>query len=241
MDRNILALSGAVLVATIVLAATVPATPATGTSLARQIGERPSFVVNLHEDGSAQMAATVTFDLDTATGAAAFAKFKHNETAREHLRQTFRARMRAAAANGTNATGREMTVERVSIDLWTAGSGTVGVIVLSAQWTGLAAVGNGSLVVTEPFASGFQPDRPFVLTWPGGYALHSATPEPDSTTRTSATWPADSTLEGFEVRLVESDATPQDGGGSPLPVPGFGLPGGLLAVLVAALIGRHRL
>lgn len=226
--------TGVLFLAALVLAATV--IPATASTRARQVGTQPSFVVTLSEDGSAEMAATVTFALDTAPGAAAFSKFSNNETARENLRTSFLDRMRAAAANGTNATGREMTVLGASIDSRTAGGGSVGVIVLSARWTGLAAVGNGSLLVTEPFATAFQPERTFVVRWPDGYTVDTAAPPPDETSETSATWERDTQLNGFELRVVESPAGGTDGGIPALPVAGFGVGGVIVALLVALLV-----
>lgn len=232
MVRDLAVRWGVLLLAALVLAAAV--TGGTGTTRASQVGDRPSFVVTLAEDGSAEMAATVTFDLDTATGGAAFGTFENNRTARERLRQTFLDRMRDAAENGTNETGREMTVEGATIDIWTAGGKSVGVIVLSARWTGLAAVGNGTLVVTQPFATAFQPERTFVVTWPDGYRLDTATPSPAETSTTSATWERDTDLTGFEMRVVESPSEETNGGIPDVPVPGFGLLGTLVALLVVA-------
>lgn len=232
MVRDLVVRSGVLLLAALVLAAAV--TGGTGTTRADQVGDRPSFVVTLAEDGSAEMAATITFDLNTATGGAAFGTFENNKTARENLRQTFLDRMRDAADNGTNATGREMTVEGATIDIWTAGGNSVGVIVLSAQWTGLAAVENGTLVVTQPFATAFQPERTFVVTWPEGYRLHTATPSPAETSETSATWERDTDLKGFELRVVESPSEESSGDIPDVPVPGFGLVGTLVALLVVA-------
>lgn len=222
--------------AALLLAATV--TGVAGSTRAGQVGTQPSFVVTLSEDGSAKMTATVTFSLDTATGAAAFSKFRNNETARENLRKAFLDQMRAAAANGTNATGREMTVEGASIDIRTAGSESVGVIVLSARWTGLAAVENGSLVVTEPFANAFQPERTFVVRWPDGYRLDAATPTPDDTSETSATWQKGTDLEGFDLRVVESRSGGRDGDNPVLPVSGFGVGGPIVALIVGLLVAQ---
>lgn len=227
--------TGVLFLAVLLLAATL--TGATAMTSARQVGTQPSFVVTLREDGSATMATTVTFSLETTTGAAAFSTFSSNESARENLRRSFLDRMRAAAANGTNATGRGMTVQGASIDIRTAGGGSVGVIVLSARWTGLAAVENGSLVVTEPFTTAFQPERTFVVKWPDGYGVDTATPPPDETSETSATWQRDTQLKGFELRLVESPSGGTDGGIPAVPVPGFGVASVFVALLVALPIG----
>jgi len=110
------------------------------------------------------------------------------------------------------------------------------------------AVDGDRLTVTEPFASGFEPDRPFTLTAPEGYGIASAAPDPSSSDEASATWEADTELEDFEV-VVDRTNTDDDGAdaddGSPDEgdtddSPGFGVLAGSLALLAAALLAIRR-
>lgn len=228
--RTVAVSAGALLVAALVLASTPLASVG-----AAQVGQQPSFVVSVQPDGSAEMAATVTFDLGTATGTVAYQTIRDNRTVRQNLLASFRRRMHSAAANATNATGREMTVEDTTIDLRTTSGGSVGVIILSATWSGLAAVRDGKLVVNEPFGTAYEPERTFVVNWPDGYGIERVTPAPDESGDTSATWYRDRDLTGFELVLSKSAAGRGDGS-----LPGVGLPGldtvTALGALLAALI-----
>jgi len=91
--------------------------------------------------------------------------------------------------------------------------------------------------VSEPFASEFRPDRPFVLVAPDGYALADATVSADATSTTSggsstAEWTAGTDLSGFSATLAPSDATDGVTDGS-LPTP----LAPTLALIAAGLLG----
>lgn len=228
----------ALLVAVTIVVATAPAMAG-----AHANDAEPSFVVTVDADGSAEIDLTLTYDLTTDSEQEAFERLQNNQTARDAMRTRFRNRMEAVADDAENATGRTMAIQGASIDLSTTHGGATGVVVLSVTWTGLAAVEDGQLVVTEPFASGFEPDRTFVVKWPGAYELAEATPEPDTTTQGSATWEAGTDLQGFELTLARTTPTatetgtesPADGG-----APGFGT-GIALVALVGALLGAFLL
>ena len=123
-----------------------------------------------------------------------------------------------------------------------------GLVERGVAWSNLAAVDGDRLTVTEPFASGFEPDRPFTLTAPEGYGIASAAPDPSSSDEASATWEADTELEDFEV-VVDRTNTDDDGAdaddGSPDEgdtddSPGFGVVAGSLALLAAALLAARK-
>jgi len=132
-----------------------------------------------------------------------------------------------------------------------------GDVTLSATWNGLAAVEDDTLVVTEPFASGFEPDRRFYLVGPDGYELESATPDPDERGDGYLAWEAGSDLDGFEVVASAVDGGSEDGitngsddegddgsgDGTATPDengPGFGPLVALLALVAAAVIAGNR-
>ncbi len=176
-------------------------TPAAGATTAES-PER-SFVVDLHEEGSATVTMTATFDLASENESDAFEQLRNDQQARERLRDRFRDRMQGVAASAANATGREMSISDATVDLRTVGS--TGVVELSVSWDGLAAVEGDALVLTEPFASGFTPDREFRLSAPDGYAVTSMAPAADSSGGGTATWKAGSSLEGFSVTVEPVD------------------------------------
>lgn len=213
--------------------------------VAAQSETDPAFIVELHADGSAAVSVRSTFDLTSDSEQAAFQTLTDDEEARQEATGRFRNRMRAVASDAANATGRAMEVTGASIDLQRSADGKIGIVTLSVTWEGLAAVEDDTLVVTEPFASGFTTDRPFVLDAPEGYQLVSATPEPASTDATRATWNAGTDLSGFTAEFqAEATTSPTDapdGGGAQTDgQPGFGGLAALLAVTIAAAVVTLR-
>lgn len=217
----------------------------------------PAFVVDLQTDGSAAVTVTYTFDLSDEARRAAFEDLRTNDTAQQAFEERFRRQLENVASDASNATGREMSVSGVDVAFETS-DGT-GVVRLTATWDGLAATDGDRLTVTEPFASGFRPERPFAVALPDGYAVGSVSPAPDRQTDGLLTWSSGTSLDGFELTVGPADGdgdggsasddsdgqqggdgsrdggeTPGDGG------PGFGVLAGVLAVLGAALVAARR-
>jgi PGF-CTERM protein len=219
----------------------------------------PAFVVTVYENGSADVAVTYTFNLTDEGRQAAFQQLRDSETARQGFEDRFRQQLQTVASDAGNATGREMAVTAVDVGLET--SGETGVVTVTASWEGLAATDGDSLTVTEPFASGFAPDRPFVVVH-GGATVESVSPEPDDRTDERLTWATNSDLSGFELVVTppeDGTATPADGDtttdegkatsdgdgqtGNTTPGgggPGFGVVVGLLALGGGVLATRRR-
>lgn len=200
------------------------------------------FLVELDEEGNADVSVTFVYDLDSDEEEAAFEEIRGNETAQTQATERFENRMATVVDDATASVDREMSVESAAIELRQEGG--VGVLTLSIEWSDLAATGDGRLTVTEPFASGFEPDRSFTVTAPNGYEIVSATPEPANGDGASATWTADSDLAGFEIVAEagsdgdESDpATPDDE--TVEDAAGFGLVVGVLGLLIAALLAAR--
>jgi PGF-CTERM protein len=243
----------AVLAALVVCSAVgVGAAPAA----AQSDGPTPTFAVDLAADGSAEVTLTLVYNLSTDAERAAFDELQTNETAQAETRTRFRNRMQAVAEDAGNDTGREMRIEDAAIELQETSDGDLGVVNLSVTYVGLAAVEDGTLTVTEPFASGFEPDRRFVVTAPDGYAVASATPSADTSGDARLVYDAGTDLSGFEL-VVEETATPMetdtedgadgddteetpggttDSGGQP----GFGVVTAALAMGAAALVALRR-
>ncbi len=211
-----------------------------------QAGEQPSFVVTLDEGGDAEFALTLTYDLTTDNEQAAFEELRTNETAQQELRDRFRNRIAGVAADAQNATGREMSVENPRIELSTTNGGETGIVVLRVTYVGLAATDGDALVVTEPFASGFQSDRLFVVRGPDGYTVEGVTPQPTATSDGAVQYAAGTSLDGFQVTFTPATPTetevPPEGGGdgaTSTGQPGFGTVAGLLAFVLVALVAAR--
>ncbi len=69
--------------------------------------------------------------------------------------------MQTVVDQASNETGRSMTVTDASVDV--ESSNGVGAVTLSVAWENLAAVEGDQLTMTEPFASGFEPNRTFTV------------------------------------------------------------------------------
>lgn len=204
----------------------------------------PSFVVALDDDGSAAVTLTLTYDLTDQEETDAFEQLQNDSDARAAARSDYRARMAAVANDSENAADRNMSIEDASIDLHTEGDGSLGVVELSVSWIGLAAVDGDRLTVTEPFASGFEPDRQFTIRAPDDYAVETAMPEPSSGTQNSITYQAGVDLSGFQASfgpIRTGGDTPTErttpGGTSQ---PGFGLIVAGTAIALAALLARRN-
>lgn len=213
----------------ILAAVTVASTPAAAATEPQE-----EFTVALHEDGSATVTLRLTFDLSTESERKAFRELRDNETARNQFRDAFAERLRGVVASAENDTGREMTVTDAAATV--RSTDDTGVVELSATWTNLAATDGDRLVLTEPFASGFAPDRPFVVRAPDGYALSTAEPAPESNEDGTARWSANATLDGFRAVAAPSDAAAGTGGSGP----GFGVGAALAALAGLSALGRSR-
>lgn len=188
----------------------------------------PAFVVALAEDGSAEVTVTYTFDLTDDARQAAFEELRDNETAAQSFEDRFRVQLQGVASDAGNATGREMSITDVDVAFET--DGETGIVWLTATWDGLAGVDGEQLTVTEPFASGFEPERTFAVVLPEGYTVDSVTPEPESSDDSDG----DGGTDGDDGTASDDDASNGESG------PGFGPVVAVLAVLGVALLVARR-
>lgn len=207
---------------------------------------QPSFVVALDEGGDATVTVTYTYDLDDDAEQAAFEELRNNETAVAAFEDRARERFAAVAAASENRTGREMAIESATLEL--TREDQTGVVEVTVQWIGLAATTEDGLVLDEPFASGFEPDRQFVVVLPDGYEATDVTPSAGDSTDGRLTWAGDASLNDFEVvaQTAASGTTDADTAEDTAPGttagdgPGFGLAGALVALLVASVLALRR-
>lgn len=158
----------------------------------------PAFVVDLNRDGSATVSIRFTFDLETETEREAFDSLAADAQERTDIVSDFRSRMGSVAFTAANATGRPMTITGASMELVKTGDRT-GVISLNVSWDGLAGRMGDQLVLTEPFTSGYAPDRRLLVLAPDGYAIAIAHPEPVARDQATASWSVGPRLDGFLV------------------------------------------
>jgi hypothetical protein len=234
-SRTAVAVAALALIGTL-LAPGVAALDGPGAEPAAEEGS--ALVVALEPDGDATVTLVLTYDLDDADDEAAFEDLRERP---ENVTARFGDRMSRIAERTATQTDREMSVSDVRTEI-ESGNGT-GVIRLSATWANLAVVDGERLSVSEPFASEFRPDRPFVLVAPDGYALADATVDTDVTTTSdgsdaaTAEWAAGTDLSGFSVAFAPSDAINATDGSLPTPLaPTLAL----LAVGLLAYAGWRR-
>ncbi len=208
---------------------------------AQQSDTEPSLLVELDDSGDAQVTLTMTYDLDTDEEADAFESLEGDEEAQATALDRFEGNMQSVADTASDRTDRTMAVtgQSVSADR----QDDVGVLSMTVEWTNFAATDGDDLVVTEPFASGYETDRPLTIVAPDGYQVSDATPAPDSESDGTATWDAGTDLDGFEVVLsADGDAATgaDDTGDADDDLPGFGIGTALTALLGIALIARRH-
>ncbi|WP_265110477.1 DUF7345 domain-containing protein [Halosolutus halophilus] len=198
--------------------------------------DEPTLHVELTADGDATVSLVSVYDLTDEDERDAFETLESDDETRTELLDRFTARMQPVAANASDDVDREMTVTADSIDVRTTDDDR-GVVVLSVTWAQLAAVEDDRLVVTEPFASGYETDRTVVVAGPDGSTIETATPEPDTESDGQASWDAGTEFDGFEAAFSlsaeETGGDETDAADDSLP--GFGVP--ITAATLLALIG----
>lgn len=217
----------------------------------------PALVVDLDEDGSATVTLRLTYDLTSDAERSAFEELEGSESTRRETLDRFRERMSRVANASENETGRSMAVSGGSVDLTTTDD-DVGIVRLSVEWKGLAATRGDRLVVTSPFADGYDPDRRLTVVGPEGYEVAGASPAPTSRDGTTLRWDPGTSLEGFSVTYAPAGSGGTtaggtddgsgttaggggDGGGSGGAAPGFGVAAAVAGLLAAAAaLARRR-
>lgn len=199
--------------------------------------DQEQFLVELDATGDAEMSLTFAYDLASEDEQAAFEEIQGNDSAQAAIAERFENRMATVAADASAATDRNMTVGNAALDLQQ--SGDVGLVTISIEWSNLAAVDGDRLTVTEPFASGFEPEQPLTVVAPEGFDVTQVTPEPASSDDGTATWERGTSLETFEFVAEESaEPTGSDGGPEDDAIeetPGFGVGVTLVALMTAAV------
>lgn len=227
------ALKAAVLTTALLVLTAGAFVPMTATAASDSGSSDSAIIVDLEADGSATVTVTYAFDLTTQEQREAFEMLRNDDEARAEVRERFEARMTSVAADAAAETEREMTISATTVDVIATDS--TGLVHLSVEWSNLAAVENGQLILSEPFASGFETDRPVTVYVPEGYAIEHANPTPNDGDRTHATWNAGTVFDGFELVAVEAGAA----GSADEDQPGFGIFVTLIALGMALFVFRQ--
>lgn len=182
--------------------------------------DRTVFAVLLEADGDAEVVSVTSYDLGDDEEREAYESLRDDGTEQADRRDAFVAEIEEQAARSAEATGREMRVHGAEVRTYedeTEEGDEYGRFEIRVRWDGLAAVDGESVVVTEPFAGGYEPDRRIAVHGPDGYVRDAVRPEPEFAGRDSGMWnPEAVDLEGFEARFVAEGqvGTPEDPGWS---------------------------
>lgn len=151
----------------------------------------------------------------------------------------FQERMARTARAGENTTGREMTIENVTVTATQENLGQrYGVVSYRFEWTNFAQTSDGEIEAGDALAGLFlDGDTSLTLRWPSEYEAQTVVPEPDEQTDQSATWRGQRSFGTDEPRVV---ATTGGSSGGPS---GLLIGVAIVAVLVVAgaLLARRKL
>ncbi len=192
-------------------------------------------VVDVNEEGDADVSLTLGYDLSDADERDAFEELRDDTEMREELQDRFAERMASIADETSERTGREMTITGAAVDV--DADGDHGIVRISVHWEAIAAVEDGTVTVEEPFASGFVSEYRFEIVGPDGYVIENAAPEPDERDGERATWDAGTSFDGLSVTFLEGESTPE---ADPDDQPGLGIAVALGAILAAAMVSLRR-
>ncbi|MFB6292729.1 MAG: hypothetical protein ABEH60_00520 [Halonotius sp.] len=196
-----------------------------GSVAAADTQQGSAFVVDLQSDGNATVTLVVPYDLTSDAERQAFEELRADPTA---ITAPFEQRLSRIAARTATDTDREMRVGDAHADFET--SGGQGIIRVSVDWIGLGNVSGNGVTLSEPFASGYQPNRPFVVHPPSGYTLTETSHEPAASTADAVRWASGASLAGFSTTFTGSNAgTVSDTLPTPLPT---ALLGGVVLTVV---------
>jgi uncharacterized membrane protein len=143
----------------------------------------------------------------------------------------FRAQMAPTVASASNATGREMTLENVSVSAeQRALPQTYGVVSYRFAWSNFAAVSDKRLNVGAAIAGLFlDSDTVLRVSFPDGYNVSAVEPTPDEASASGVVWRGPREFGAAEPSLTLAPAAGESADGS-------GVAGGSIWVW-AALLG----
>jgi len=178
-----------------------------------------SLNVDIGANGSAAWTVEYRVRLDDENTTEAFESLRGDiETNESRYADEFGGRMAATAATAENATGREMRIENVSVAATRQQlPQDYGVVTYSFVWTNFAAVDDGEIRAGDALAGFFLDEETSLrFSWPDGYALDTAQPQPADTRLESriVVWAGPLEFGQNEPVLVVVEQPPDAGDGT---------------------------
>ena len=195
------------------LAEPVDAQPQSGSVFVQQeavAADEIRITVALDEDGSATWQLGFWRVLDDDDSKAAFGSLQSDiESDPENYTTEFADRIERTVDAASNATGREMAVDNVTVTTDRQSlAREYGVVRYRFEWQRFAGVDSGELYAGEAVDRLYLDDNTrLLIRWPEGYDLQSVTPEPDDRRETAVIWQGSNTefISG-EPRVVLTPA-----------------------------------
>jgi hypothetical protein len=156
-------------------------------------------------EGSASVYYVTSYDLSEDDERAAYERYADNESRQAEFRDAAVSELRAAAGNGSEATGYDMSIRNASVRTYEADG--YGRVEVEASWHALAYYDRRRVIVFEPFRAGYRPDRDVAIHGPEGYRRNRTAPQPVRARRNSVLISTrTSDLSNFFVEFVDPDA-----------------------------------
>jgi len=232
--------------AVVLLAALAPTAAAAAGGLSQQSVDADVVVMTADVTASGDAMWTIDYrvrladDNETQAFEELQAEIRTNESV---YADRFRDRLNRTARAGTNATGREMAIENVSVETSRENVGqSYGVVSYAFRWTNFATSNDTHIRAGDAIA-GLYLDRNTSLTvrWPVEYRRVGVRPSPDGETDRSVTWQGRQSFADDEPTVVTEKYPPfSDALGQQSPIVSFAAPLLALAVLAAAGYAVYR-
>ena len=165
--------------------------------------------VDLRSDGTAAWRVEYRLRLDDENATTAFEDLQAAvEANRSAYVDRFAERMGATVADAEAATGREMALRNASVRTSTEQlPQQYGVLTYTFEWSGFAAVEGDRLRAGDALAGLFlDAETSLFVSWPEGYAVVEASPEPTEQRERSVLWRGPTNFGPGEPTLVVSSA-----------------------------------
>lgn len=145
-----------------------------------------TLAIELTADGDAEVHHITAYNLSTDEERSAYESVANNDTARAEHREETMSDLEAAAATGRNGSELDMRVRDPTVETYQR-NGT-GFVSVTVTWENLAYHNETLVAVTEPFRSGYEPDRDVTIHGPEGYRRGVTQPSPSIARLNSAAW-----------------------------------------------------
>lgn len=152
--------------------------------------------IDLREDGSAAWSLEFWRVLDDDDSRTAFESLQSDiESDPQNYTAEFASRMETTADAASNATGREMTVDNVTVTTEQQSlAREYGVVRYSFEWGGFARTDGEELYAGDAIERLYLDDGTrLLISWPEGYELQSVAPDPDDRRETAVLWEGSNT------------------------------------------------